>query len=663
MLTSRGWWYLFFAFLALAAGYLLDSRPLTVIALALIVWFGAAWFLFAMRVPLSVRRLRLEREVCDDRGPTNTLWAGRSFGVRVRLVAGGVLRLPYLRATDRPPYGVEVEGATSAAGPVGYGEVLAIAYRIRCPAPGPARFEGFRVQIADLQGFFYHTAFVHQPVVLRVMPPLIQVRNPTPSLKRDNLLPPPGVHRLRRPGAGGELLDLRDYMPGDPPKTIAWKVSARRDRLITKEFEREAPVRCTLFVDASQSVRVPTVFGKSLGRLVEIAGGVAQANADARDLTGLVLFDEQGAAVTPPDRSPAHGIQLLQTLADASALAPASTPLNPDRLTPLAYAFAQEVYPHLLRSGVNLMPFWVEWFAPFPANSRPPFSLLRFLNKHKLTIYFLGTWVAPLPMLCFMAYVFFSFVLVGRISLSAFVAAFFTPSTYFFWINIGTAIISLAALLVLLGTLIASGRLRRQSRFRKPLAAIFSVKFGLGPGGLAALLEDDDQFGLYTQRFLADHQVPYTAPLYDRRGRYLFAAPEKAPVLATALTRAVGKGRDNELFVLLADLLELEEGELAPLVKAVRMAIGRRHQVMLVIPWPANMRPPDEEPPAPLNLPPDAMPWALRRATTRRYQQAFHRVRRTFARLGVQVVCAEGDEPLPLILQRIDRLRAAGVRR
>jgi hypothetical protein len=75
------------------------------------------------------------------------------------------------------------------------------------------------------------------------------------------------------------------------------------------------------------------------------------------------------------------------------------------------------------------------------------------------------------------------------------------------------------------------------------------------------------------------------------------------------------------------------------------------------------MRPPDEEPPAPLHLPPDAMPWALRRATTRRYQQAFHRVRRTFARLGVLVVCAEGDEPLPLILQRIDRLRAAGVRR
>ena len=61
----------------------------------------------------------------------------------------------------------------------------------------------------------------------------------TATAKRHNLLPPPGVHRHRRPGSGGELLDLRDYLPGDPPKTIAWKVSARRDKLITREYERD----------------------------------------------------------------------------------------------------------------------------------------------------------------------------------------------------------------------------------------------------------------------------------------------------------------------------------------------------------------------------------------------------------------------------------------
>ena len=47
--------------------------------------------------------------------------------------------------------------------------------------------------------------------------------------------------------------------------------------------------------------------------------------------------------------------------------------------------------------------------------------------------------------------------------------------------------------------------------------------------------------------------------------------------------------------MLLADLLELDDS-LDSLLKAVRVAVGRHHQVMLIVPWPAGMRPPTEEP-------------------------------------------------------------------
>src|SRR5207248_1055609 len=103
-----------------------------------------------------------------------------------------------------------------------------------------------------------------------------------------------------------------------------------------------------------------------------------------------------------------------------------------------------------------------------------------------------------------------------------------------------------------------SARERRLARWRKQLAAVLSARYGLAPGGLALLLEDDAQCALLLQRFLAEHHVPYPLPLYDAEGRYLFAAPGKVEVLAQALVAAVGKGHDNELFVLLADLLELD---------------------------------------------------------------------------------------------------------
>ena len=48
---------------------------------------------------------------------------------------------------------------------------------------------------------------------------------------------------------------------------------------------------------------------------------------------------------------------------------------------------------------------------------------------------------------------------------------------------------------------------------------------------------------------------------------------------------------------------------------------------------------------------------AVRWATTQRFHRAFHQVRRTFARLGVPVVCACANDAVSLILNRLERLR------
>src|SRR5262249_12688064 len=210
-------------------------------------------------------------------------------------------------------------------GPISAAAPLEMRYSVRCPAPGRARFEGLGVRLADLQGFFYHAAFLADVAEYPVLPPLADAQGRTPTVKRHNILPAPGLHRHPRPGTGSELLDLRDYLPGDPPRTIAWKVSARRDRLITKEFESEVPVRCTLFLDTAHSVRVRPPGKNALTRLVEIAAAVAQASAGVRDLTGLCLFDERGVPLyLRPARGPRHLVKVLNVLADAAGLAPAT---------------------------------------------------------------------------------------------------------------------------------------------------------------------------------------------------------------------------------------------------------------------------------------------------------------------------------------------------
>ena len=43
--------------------------------------------------------------------------------------------------------------------------------------------------------------------------------------------------RTRRDPLGNELHHLRDYRPGDPLRQVAWKSSARNDRLLVREYE------------------------------------------------------------------------------------------------------------------------------------------------------------------------------------------------------------------------------------------------------------------------------------------------------------------------------------------------------------------------------------------------------------------------------------------
>ncbi len=686
LFSARAWWFVVCGLLALVAGLFSRYLPLSLLGLTLLAWFGWEWLQFGLRVRTTLHRVRVAYAFADKRGPVRMLWAGQAFRVQVTVslddtgfswlrYLGLQPALPYIAVSERVPYAVEqTDGEPGSTpridGPLRVGQPMTMSYTIRCGAIGVARFEGVRVQVSDLQGFFYHAAFVRAGVTLRVLPSLADFDSRLNTHKRHNQLLPPGAHRLRQAGSGSELLDLRDYMPGDPPRTIAWKVSARRDRLITKEFESEVPVRCTLFVDTSRSVRLATRQGTPLQRLCEIAAAVLRTNTDRRDLTGLCLFDERHAQSIRPERGSSHVTRLLHLLTDAAGLAPVSRPADIDGLLPLAYAVAEDIYPELLQPDRNAMPFWVHWMAGFPGHWRRRVGLIPFLHRRKL--YFLWLATLGIPFTLTLLNLGLAFVL------SPLDWALFTLITTLFSVGFMAM-----ALVLVFATILVSWRQRRLASWRKRLAAMLSVRHGLAPGGLEAMLEDEDLLALNMQRFLADHRVPYNLPLYDRDGRYLFAAPEKLPVLGRALIEAVGRGRDNELFVLLADVLELDE-YLEPLLQAVRVALGRHHQVILVCPWPAGVDLPgtgghedrgsriedrDKEPARSGVLDPRPAISAARagtqrllsRATRESYQAAYERVRRRLGALGVSVICAASDEAVPLILERIDRLR--GVRR
>jgi uncharacterized protein (DUF58 family) len=60
-----------------------------------------------------------------------------------------------------------------------------------------------------------------------------------------------GLHRSPRKGFSVEFADFRPYQPGDDLRYVDWKIAARADRWVVKQYEEETNLRATIVLDVS----------------------------------------------------------------------------------------------------------------------------------------------------------------------------------------------------------------------------------------------------------------------------------------------------------------------------------------------------------------------------------------------------------------------------
>ncbi len=701
MLTARGWWFLIVVLLILAVGAFWIPNYTTVpaiLAVTLLIWFVWEWVQFNTRSNAAVSRLRVRRIVLQGGRETPMLWSGVAFEVRVRVRHDGPIMISYAVIEDRLPAAADLlEGGPEEHASIPQGEPVDVVYTLKCPAPGVLRFEGVKVRVADLHGFFYRRVFVRDPVEFLVLPPLADDEGRQRADKRFNTLPPPGIHRLRRPGSGSELLDLRDYRPGDPPKMIAWKPSARKDKLITKEYENDVPVRCVLFLDTSESVRLGPPGNTLLTRMAGVAAVVSQAAAANRDLVGLTTFDDKTAYAMAPARTQTHMMSVLRQLAEVSALQPGTRDVPIDLLVRRAHPLAHELYPELMQTKTNTMPLgrlwvplldkWWGWIVFFILVVPPLLFAWKFASA-------MNPDIPPLPPdvnRLVVDWLATTFNAAARIAMRMMSGAHWTAklaALFVIWQILLYAPSVFAGLFwFIYGFRGWFGTRRSELTKRKQLAALFSMQDGNGPDGIERYVHDDDTFRERVSVFLQHHMLRCPVPLYDEEGRYRFRCVHKADVLAAELVRAVSRARDNELYVIMADLAELGP-DLEPLVKACRVARARRHHVMVIVPWPADVPSPDETPALPEATVEDGAKKKKKRRDldraldafdpssrgkrimkivqenlTRQYHESFRTMRRALSRVGATIMRVNDGDPVRLVLDRLDRLRGLRSRR
>jgi uncharacterized protein (DUF58 family) len=147
-----------------------------------------------------------------------------------------------------------------------------------------------------------------------------------------------GLHRSPRKGFSVEFAEFRPYMPGDDLRYIDWKIAARSDRWVVKQYEEETNLRATIVLDVSRSMAwsgaqlqhvrsaptAPTL--TKLAYAERLAAALALLLLRQRDAVGLVRFDERVRTAIPPRARSGQWRRIVASLDEPGAGLASSAP-------------------------------------------------------------------------------------------------------------------------------------------------------------------------------------------------------------------------------------------------------------------------------------------------------------------------------------------------
>jgi uncharacterized protein (DUF58 family) len=128
-----------------------------------------------------------------------------------------------------------------------------------------------------------------------------------------------GIRSIRRRGEGTTFASLREYAVGDDPRHVDWKATARRQKLMTREYTVEQGQTVMIAVDAG---RMMTQLAAGVPRFeyaLSAATLLASVAVQAGDHVGLLMFDNELRAFVPPARGNKAMRAIRQALIPAKA--------------------------------------------------------------------------------------------------------------------------------------------------------------------------------------------------------------------------------------------------------------------------------------------------------------------------------------------------------
>ena len=384
MLTVRSSLLICLSAAGLAFGVLLKQETVALTSLAILLLIWLQWLAFAtMRRSTRKFRESIERLIDNQSDATVTMVTDRTYEVELRFDLRKLRPGYRITIQDVVPDGFVVSGLSQIvfespvrgfwpSGSIRSDEsrhkyeqsseqkskprgrhIARLKYLVETPVCGKYIFPGIKLEIADMIGFFRTQQFVSFEQTLTALPFLIRPQTTVSVLKHNNLQQHLGHHRHRSAGISSELHGIRDYRPGDPPRSIAWKATAKLGKIMTTEYENEVPVRATLLVDLGGYQFEGRPLASAGDRAIGTAASIARLLLADRDPVAALLVNDEQTIRVKHGCGERHLAKLMQFLIRFSDTHPPISHFHFGDLIKVVFEHALLRFPELMDEKYN----------------------------------------------------------------------------------------------------------------------------------------------------------------------------------------------------------------------------------------------------------------------------------------------------------------------
>lgn len=246
----------------------------------------------------------------------------RHFGSRFAVGAETEVRIDIANHTPRDisliikdeyPSQMKLSGAREARLNIEAQTSAALIYGLTPPKRGRFEFGLIAVRYLSRWRLAWRQDRIGQPVAVKVYPNMRRAREvELKALGARSFVAARRKSQWR--GEGRDFESLRDYVRGDEMRHISWTATARRGKLVTRQYQMERDQTILIALDAGRLMTARIEGETKLDSAVHAALALMSAAARAGDNAGLLVFGRRIKAYLPPKRGAEHLDAALEAL-------------------------------------------------------------------------------------------------------------------------------------------------------------------------------------------------------------------------------------------------------------------------------------------------------------------------------------------------------------